>query len=120
MYNAVMDELKNISWEGSSFEDLKRFPPEARSGMGYQLHLVQAGEMPDDWKALGNLGKGVTGVYEIRLSVEHNIYRTAYVAKFEEYVVVLHCWQKKTQAISDSDKAIIVKRYREAKEYFNE
>ncbi len=88
--------------------------------MGYQLHLVQAGEMPDDWKARGNLGKGVTGVYEIRLSVEHNIYRTAYVAKFEGYVVVLHCWQKKTQAISDSDKAIIVKRYREAKEYFNE
>jgi phage-related protein len=114
-----MEELKDISWEGSSLEDLKKFPPDARSGMGYQLHLVQSGEMPDDWKALGNLGKGITGVYEIRLSVEKNVFRTAYVAKFDECVVVLHCWQKKTQTTSDSDKAIIVKRYRDAKEYFD-
>ena len=120
LYNACMDDLKDISWEGSSLEDLLKFPPDARRAMGFQLHIVQSGKMPDDWKILNKLGKGVTGVYEIRLSIDKNIYRTAYVAKFADVVTVLHCWQKKTQATSDSDKALIVKRYREAKEYFNE
>ena len=115
-----MDELKDISWEGSSLEDLLKFPEDARRAMGYQLHLVQSGEMPDDWKVLSKLGKGVTGVYEIRLSIEKNIYRTAYATKFRDAVIVLHCWQKKTQTTTDADKALIVKRYREAKEYFNE
>lgn len=115
-----MHELKDISWEGSSLEDLLKFPEDVRRAMGYQLHMVQLGEMPDDWEVLSKLGNGVTGVYEIRLSMEKNIYRTAYVAKFKDVVTVLHCWQKKTQATSAADKALIVKRYREAKEYFNE
>jgi len=55
-----MGDLKDILWEGSSFEDLLEFPDSARHDMGYQLHLVQSGEMPDDWKTLNNLGKGVS------------------------------------------------------------
>ncbi len=35
-----------------------------------------------------------------------------YVAKFEEAVCVLHCFQKKTQATSKQDKAISEARYR--------
>ena len=35
-----------------------------------------------------------------------------YVAKFEEAVYVLHCFQKKTQATSKQDKDIAVARYR--------
>jgi phage-related protein len=38
------------------------------------------------------------------------------VTKFGDSVVVLHCWQKKTQTTSKSDKGLIVARYREAKE----
>jgi phage-related protein len=106
--------------EGSSFEDLMAFPPEARHRMGYQLHLVQSGEMPEDWKSLKHLGRGISGVYEIRLAFDKNIYRTAYVAKFGDMVAVLHCWQKKTQTTADSDKALIAKRYKAVKDYFNE
>jgi phage-related protein len=91
LYNDLMVDLKDISWEGSSLEDLLKFPPAARRAMGYQLHLVQSGEMPADWKVLNKLGKGVTGVYKIRLSIDKNIYRTAYVAKFADMVTVLHC-----------------------------
>ena len=89
-----MDELKDIWWEGTSKEDLNEFPDDAKHLMGYQLHIVQAGEMPDDWSSLKNLGKGITGVYEIRVSVDKNIFRTAYVTKFSDVVTVLHCWQK--------------------------
>ncbi len=35
-----------------------------------------------------------------------------YVAKFEEAVYVLHCFQKKTQATSKRDKDIAAERYR--------
>ncbi len=40
------------------------------------------------------------------------IYRAMYVAKFEEAIYVLHCFQKKTQATSKQDKEIAVSRYR--------
>ncbi len=111
-----MDEVKDIWWEGTSKDDLLEFPVDARHLMGYQLHIVQCGDMPEDWKPLKNLGKGITGVYEIRISVEKNIYRTAYVTKFSDVVTVLHCWQKKTQQTSQADKDLIVSRYRSAKE----
>ena len=35
-----------------------------------------------------------------------------YIAKFEEAVYVLHCFQKKTQATSKQDKDIAEVRYR--------
>lgn len=35
-----------------------------------------------------------------------------YVAKFEEAIYVLHCFQKKTEATSKSDKDIADARYR--------
>jgi phage-related protein len=35
-----------------------------------------------------------------------------YVAKFEEAIYVLHCFQKKTQATSKRGKAIATVRYR--------
>jgi phage-related protein len=35
-----------------------------------------------------------------------------YVAKFEEAIYVLHCFQKKTQATSKQDNEIAASRYR--------
>jgi phage-related protein len=35
-----------------------------------------------------------------------------YVAKFEEAIYVLHCFQKKTQATSKQDRAVAAVRYR--------
>jgi len=35
-----------------------------------------------------------------------------YVAKFEEAIYVLHCFQKKTQVTNKQDKAIAAARYR--------
>ena len=72
--------------------------------------------MPEDWKPLKNLGKDIAGVYEIRISIDKNIYRTAYVTKFGDTVAVLHCWQKKTQSTSKSDLNIIISRYKTARD----
>ncbi len=35
-----------------------------------------------------------------------------YVAKFEDTIYVLHCFQKKTQVTNKQDKAIAAARYR--------
>lgn len=52
------------------------------------------------------------GTREIRISEASGTYRVMYVAKFEEAVYVLHCFQKKTQATSKKEQAIASARYR--------
>ena len=92
------------------------FPKDAIQDAGYQLHRLQEGNEPQDWRPLTSLGKGITGVYEIRISEDDAIFRVAYVTKFSRYITVLHCWQKTSQATAVSNKSVIIKRYREAKE----
>lgn len=107
--------LRPIHFEGSSLEDLKALPKKARQAIGFQLERVQAGADPTNWKPVTGLGKGITGVREIRVEIDSNIYRSAYVTKFGETIAVLHCWSKKTEKMSASDKQLIVDRYRSAK-----
>jgi phage-related protein len=104
-----------IHFEGSSLDDLKALPKEARQVIGFQLERVQSGIEPSNWKPVNGLGKGITGVREIRVEIDTNIYRSAYVTKFGDFIAVLHCWKKKTMKLSDSDKKLIVDRYKSAK-----
>jgi phage-related protein len=73
------------------------------------LGKVQAGLEPEDWKPFDEVGAGTK---EIRIREASGIYRVMYVAKFEEAIYVLHCFQKKTQATSKRDRAIAAARYR--------
>ena len=50
---------------------------------------------------------------EIRTRDADGIYRVMYIAKFEEAVYVLHCFQKKTQTTSQSDIDLDERRYKE-------
>lgn len=68
---------------------------------------------------LNGLGKGITGVREIRVEIDANVFRSAYVTKFGDSVVVLRCWCKKSQKTSESDKKLIVERYKLARERFS-
>ena len=104
-----MNNEKEISWVGSSYDDLVAFPSESRSEASFQLGKVQAGLEPTDWKPFDEVGAGTK---EIRIKEAGGIYRVMYVAKFEEAIYVLHCFQKKTQATSKHDKAIAQARYR--------
>lgn len=90
---------KPVVWVGSSREDLRRFPEDARRQAGYQLRRVQVGLMPDDWKPMSSVG---TGVYEIRIhaGTEHRVF---YIAKFEEAIYVLHAFEKRTRRTRQAD-----------------
>ncbi|NYZ69339.1 type II toxin-antitoxin system RelE/ParE family toxin [Endozoicomonas sp. SM1973] len=91
--------MKPIKFVGKSLDNLKWFPVEARQQAGYQLHKVQSGEDPDDWKPMKTVG---TGVKEIRIK-EGEQYRVIYIAKLEDAVYVLHAFKKKTQKTSQHD-----------------
>jgi len=95
--------MKKLLWVGSSLQDLRAFPADARRVAGHELHLVQQGLEPDDWKPMASIGPGVQEL-RIHTGVEH---RVLYVAKFEEGVYVLHAFPKKTQqtALRDLERA---------------
>ena len=103
------DSEKEIRWVGTSYDDLLAFPKAPRQEAGFQLAKVQAGLEPTDWKPFADVGAGVR---EVRIAEANGIFRVMYVAKFEEAVYVLHCFQKKTQATSKQDKDIDAQRYR--------
>ena len=84
--------MKKLRFIGSSLDDLKDFPAEARRDAGFELDAIQRGLMPSDFKPMLNIGPGA---YEIRIHVLGE-WRVIYVARFEGVVYVLHAFQKKT------------------------
>jgi phage-related protein len=99
--------LKSIVWLGNSLVRLREAEAGIRSDAGYQLNLVQRGELPHDFRPMPDIGSGVT---EIRVHGDSE-YRIFYVARFEEAVYVLHCFTKKTQATRKADVDIGRQRY---------
>jgi phage-related protein len=53
------------------------------------------------------------GVCEIRIRDAAGAFRVLYVAKFDDAVYVLHCFQKKTQKTSKADLNLAAQRYRD-------
>ncbi len=103
-----MDDEKSIYWVGSSYKDLLSFPVEARQDAGYQLHRVQNGLNPEDWKPFQTIGSGVK---EIRISDDGNAFRIMYIAKFAGKIYVLHSFQKKSQKTRSKDIEITKARF---------
>ena len=90
---------KPLLWVGAALEDLRQFPEDARRIAGHQLHLLQLGIAPEDWKPMASVGPGV---YELRIHTELE-HRVFYVAKFVEGIYVLHAFEKRTQKTSQRD-----------------
>ena len=91
--------LKKIEWVKGSRRLLKAFPDEARYITGSELLRVQEGNTPTDWKPMPSVG---SGAIEIRIHVPHE-HRVLYVAKFQEAIYVLNCFEKKTQKTAPKD-----------------
>jgi len=104
-----MINSKRVQWLDKTLDEILEFPAPIRRQAGFQLAKVESGESPDDWKSLSGIG---SGIIEIRLRGTEGIFRVVFVAKFPEAIYVLHCFQKKTQALSKHDVQIISRRYR--------
>jgi len=101
--------MKRLEFVGSSLEDLREFPAEARRAAGFKLEFVQRGLDPSDWKPMKEVGAGVR---EIRIHILGE-WRVLYVAKFADAIYVLHAFQKKTQKTKREDIELARTRYRQ-------
>jgi phage-related protein len=102
--------MKPVTFRGDSLDRLRDFPTEVRQEAGRQLHRVQWGRDPSDWKPMPDVGKGVR---EIRVRDATGAWRVIYVATFADAVYVLHAFQKKTQKTARHDLELAKARYRE-------
>jgi phage-related protein len=102
-------KIKPVEFLGDALDALRSFPAQARRATGFQVDRVQRELEPDDWKPLLTVGKGVK---EIRIWDEAGTFRVVYVAKLEDAVYVLHCFQKKTQRTSKADIDLATDRYK--------
>ncbi len=99
---------KELAFFEAAYKVYTSFPEEIQSDGGYQLHLLQTGKNPADFKPLTRVG---SGAYELRLDDELNEYRVVYVAKLDGKVWVLHAFQKKTRATRAEDIDVAKKAY---------
>jgi len=101
--------MKSLKFVGSSLDDLRDFPEEARRVAGFELRTIQNGFEPRDWKPIVSVGPGVK---EIRIHVLGE-WRIIYVANIRDAIYVLHAFQKKTQKTSQRDIESARKRYKQ-------
>ncbi len=104
--------MKPLRFVGSSLDDLRDFPAEARRQVGFELYAVQRGLEPSDWRPMHEVGPGVR---EIRVHVLGE-WRVLYVARFADAIYVLHALRKKTQKTRREDIELARQRYRQIEE----
>jgi phage-related protein len=110
---------KPLEWLGSSRDDLKQFPQEVQSDMGYALYIAQTGMKHSSCKPLK--GFQGAGVIEIVENFNGNAYRAIYTVKLEGVIYVLHAFQKKSkQGITTPKQEIdlVKKRLKQAQQHY--
>ncbi|MCA3256012.1 MAG: type II toxin-antitoxin system RelE/ParE family toxin [Alphaproteobacteria bacterium] len=102
--------MKPITFLGDSLARLRAFPVSARETAGYQLHRVQRGLDPADWKPMTTIGAGVR---EIRVRDALGAFRVIYLATLPDRVLVLHAFRKTSQATARTDLDLAARRLRD-------
>lgn len=105
--DAERPSIKPIAWWGSSLEDVRTFPDEARREAGFQLGRLQEGKEADDWKPMTTVGAGTIEI-RIHTGTEHRVF---VVTKFGDQIHVLHAFAKKSQKTPQRDIDLAKKRY---------
>jgi phage-related protein len=100
---------KPLQFMGTSHNELKAFPNEARREAGFNLDFVQRGFGPENWRSMKTVGAGVS---EIRIREASGASRVIYLASRPEAIYVLHCFQKKTERTSQRDIDLAKTRFK--------
>lgn len=88
-------ELKKyVIWMASSRKDVLSFPVDVKKDLGHALRDVQAGKSSENIKLLRHVG---SGVYQISTDDMAGTFRLVYLLEFEDCIVVLHAFQKKSK-----------------------
>lgn len=113
--------MKKLIWVGSSLEDLKGFPPPVCNSVGYALFLAQGGKRALHTKVLS--GMGGANIIEIKENDPSGTYRLVYTVETEEYIFVLHAFQKKSKsgiATPKQEMDMVKRRLKESRALYKE
>ena len=102
--------MRSLVFLGDALEHLRAFPEDVRKEAGVQLHKLQLGLEPSDWRPMTTVGAGVR---EIRIRDEAGAFRVIYVTRIEDAIYVLHAFQKKTQQTAKRDLDLAASRLRQ-------
>jgi len=110
---------KPVFWVGSALADLKEFPNQVRTDVGFALWVAQRGDRPAQAKPLKGIVSG-SGILELVERHDGDAYRVVYTVRFTEAVYVLHAFQKKSKRGARTPKHeidVIRERLRAAAEH---
>lgn len=91
-----------LLWVASSKDDLMDMPPDVIDDFGFGLYQAQIGKLPDIGKVLS--GFGGANVVELVKDHQAGTFRAVYTLRFEEVIVVLHAFQKKSKKGRETPK----------------
>lgn len=90
-----------IAWEGDSKEVLSHFPDEVKATLGFSLRQIQNGRLPVcEHRSMSSVGKGV---WELKDGDSRTWYRVMYLARIQNVVHVLHCFEKDSRKTDRRD-----------------
>jgi len=113
--------LRHLLWIASSKSDYMKMPEEVICDFGHWLYQVQKGQFPSGAKSLS--GFGSANVLELKRDHSDGTFRTIYTVKFEEFIVILHAFQKKSKKGHETpkqDMELIKARLKLAEEIYKE
>ena|ERR1039457_5291640 len=83
---------KSVEWMGDSKRRLGSFPWNAKQTLTYGIYLAETWRRHPDAKPLKGLG-----VIEIPCDDGGDTFRAVYTIELDDWVYVLHCFQKKSK-----------------------
>jgi phage-related protein len=112
---------KQLIWIGSSYEDLICFPSEVVHAIGYALFRAEVGEVHEHAKVFSGMGNAK--IWEIRENDRSGTYRVIYTIEMQNFVFVLHAFQKKSKSGISTPKQeleLLNRRLNEARELYKQ
>lgn len=88
-------EERAVLWVSGAKADLLGFPDAVKRTIGFAVHLAQVGLKHEQAKPLH--GFGGASVLEVVEDHRGDAYRAVYTVRFEDAVIVLHAFQKKSK-----------------------
>lgn len=103
--------MKRIGWVTRALPELREFPKSITHEAGYQLYLMQKGELPKGAKPMARIGKGCI---ELVINGNGTWYRILVAPTVDpETIWVLLCFQKKTNKTPNSEIQLAQQRLRQ-------
>ena len=123
-----MQKTRQIEYGNRNIKILRSWPVEVRDMIVTNIQALATSQYSSfdslpDWSFAGKLtdkkyqGESLKGARQ--LTIKHqNSYRVAYIAEFEEVIVVLHCFVKKTEGIQTKSMKTVEARLKAAKDKY--